>query len=88
MKFAWDRIAVACAAALAVAMLALRMGGGVETDLYGLADARHGGVLKELAEGLSGQGRVLVEGPEREPPFAVAADVARELGQDPAPPRQ
>ncbi|MBR4653429.1 MAG: hypothetical protein IKO72_08725 [Kiritimatiellae bacterium] len=74
----------ACAAALAVAsaaaLLALRIGDGVETDLYGLVDARQGGVLKDLAAGLAGQGRVLVEGPADAPPSTLAATIAAELG--------
>ena len=49
-------------AAAAAAVLALRARHGVETDLYALADTRHGGVLRELADGMADQGRVLLEG--------------------------
>ena len=47
---------------LAAGTLALRVRHGVETDLYALADVSDGGVLRELAAGMSGQGRVLLEG--------------------------
>ena len=47
---------------LAAGTLALRARHGVETDLYALADVSDGGVLRELAAGMSGQGRVLLEG--------------------------
>ncbi len=46
----------------AVCVLGLRARNGVETDLYGLADARAGGVLGEIASSLGGQGRILLEG--------------------------
>lgn len=82
----WYRIGAVALAACAAAVLAFRAGNGVETDLYGLADVRHGGALKEIAESLSGQGRILVEGPEREPPVALAVEVARRLDQKPMPP--
>ena len=47
---------------LAAGTLAVRARHGVETDLYALADTAHGGVLRELSAGMSGQGRVLLEG--------------------------
>ena len=47
---------------LAAGTLAVCARHGVETDLYALADASNGGVLRELAVGMAGQGRVLLEG--------------------------
>ena len=47
---------------LAAGTLAVRARHGVETDLYALADTRHGGILRELADGMAGQGRGLLEG--------------------------
>ena len=69
---------------VAIAVLALRIGTGVETDLYSLADAQDGGALKEIAAGLAHQGRVLVEGAAERPPVALAQALAAELGQRPA----
>ena len=60
--FATGRAVLIGLAAAAAAVLALRARHGVETDLYALADARHGGILRELADGMAGQGRVLLEG--------------------------
>ena len=68
---------------VAIAVLALRVGTGVETDLYSLADAQDGGTLKEIAAGLAHQGRVLVEGAAERPPVALAQALAAELGQHP-----
>ena len=77
-----------CAVALAVCAAVLLVRGfnglGVETDLYGLADAQDGGALKEIAAGLAHQGRVLVEGAAERPPVALAQVLAAELGQRPA----
>ena len=69
---------------MAIAVLALRIGTGVETDLYSLADAQDGGALKEIAAGLAHQGRVLVEGAAERPPVALAQALAAELGQRPS----
>ena len=69
---------------VAIAVLALRVGTSVETDLYSLADAQDGGALKEIAAGLAHQGRVLVEGAAERPPVALAQTLAAELGQHPA----
>ena len=52
-------------AALAVAALVLNARHGVETDLLGLVDSQHAGVLREIASGAARQGRVLVEGPAK-----------------------
>ena len=51
---------------LAAGTLVLRARHGVETDLYALADVSDGGVLRELSAGMSGQGRVLLEGDDFE----------------------
>ena len=66
---------------LAAGMLALRMRNGVETDLYALADTAHGGVLRELADGMAGQGRVLLEGDDFEELKAEAASVRARFRQ-------
>ena len=71
--------------ALAAGVLAVRLRGGVETDLYGLADARQGGVLGEIARGMSGQGRVLIEGPDFEAVRRQAERVAVMFGGRTAP---
>jgi len=60
--FATGRAVLIGLAVAAAAVLALRARYGVETDLYALADTRHGGILRELADGMAGQGRVLLEG--------------------------
>ena len=60
--FATGRAVLIGLAVAAAAVLALRVRHGVETDLYALADTRHGGILRELADGMAGQGRVLLEG--------------------------
>ena len=60
--FATGRAVLIGLAVAAAAVLALRARHGVETDLYALADTRHGGILRELADGMAGQGRVLLEG--------------------------
>ncbi len=60
--FATGRAVLVGLAVAAAAVLALRARHGVETDLYALADTRHGGILRELADGMAGQGRVLLEG--------------------------
>lgn len=73
------KICFVVAAVTAAAMLAFRVGGGVDTDLYALADSTNGGVLKEIAAGLAGQGRVVVEGSAEHPPMALADAVAGEL---------
>ncbi len=66
---------------LAAGMLALRVRNGVETDLYALADTAHGGVLRELADGMAGQGRVLLEGGDFEALKAEAASVRARFRQ-------
>ena len=66
---------------LAVGVLATRARTGVETDLYGLAGSRAGGVLGEVARGLAGQGRVLLEGEDFDALKAAAAKVVGELGK-------
>ena len=76
-------LAVVCLAALAAAV-AFQSSRGVETDLYSLANAQNGGALKEIAAGLSHQGRVAVEGTTEHPPIALAQALAAELGQRPA----
>ena len=58
--FATGRAVLIGLAVAAAAVLALRARHGVETDLYALADTRHGGILRELADGMAGQGRVLL----------------------------
>ena len=60
--FATGRVVLIGFAVAAAVVLALRARHGVETDLYALADTRHGGILRELADGMAGQGRVLLEG--------------------------
>ncbi|MCQ2390981.1 MAG: hypothetical protein MJ240_06135 [Kiritimatiellae bacterium] len=67
----------------AVAVLAGRVGNGVETDLYGLADLTHGGVLREIAGSLAGRGRVLLEGPAEADLTSLAEQVTAALGQRP-----
>ena len=59
---ATGRAALAGLAVASAAVLAIRARHGVETDLYALADKAHGGILRELADGMAGQGRVLLEG--------------------------
>lgn len=62
----------------------MRVPNGVETDLYGLADSRHGGVLREIASGLAGQGRVLLEGDDFDSLTVKAAEIADVFGQKPS----
>ena len=76
-------LAVLAVAGVAAA-LALRSGRGVETNLYSLANAQNGGALKEIAAGLSHQGRLVAEGAADRPPIALAQALAAELGQRPA----
>ena len=64
-------------------MLAWRARNGVETDLYGLADTRYGGVLRELAAGMAGQGRILLEGESFGAVRSAAEDARRRFGQPP-----
>lgn len=71
------RIAFLLLLAAAAAVLALRIRNGVETDLYGLVDARSGGVLAEIASGLANQGRVLLEGEDFKQIKSVAVQVAQ-----------
>ncbi len=61
----------------AACVLGLRVRNGVETDLYGLADARAGGVLGEIASGLAGQGRILLEGTDFDTLKTVAIQVQK-----------
>ena len=56
------RTVAALLVALALAVLVVRARNGVETDLYGIADARRGSVLGDIAVGMAGQGRILYEG--------------------------
>ncbi|MBQ6339201.1 MAG: hypothetical protein IJI36_08660 [Kiritimatiellae bacterium] len=66
---------------LAAGTLALRARHGVETDLYALADTAHGGVLRELATGMAGQGRVLLEGNDFEVLKAEAESIRARFRQ-------
>ena len=66
---------------LAAGTLALRARHGVETDLYALADTAHGGVLRELADGMAGQGRVLLEGNDFEALKAEAESIRARFRQ-------
>ena len=75
------KICFVAAAVTAAVVLAFHVGGGVDTDLYGLADSTNGGALREIASGLAGQGRVLVEGPAEHPPLELADAVLGELGR-------
>ena len=65
----------------AAGVLAVRARTGVETDLYSLADSRTGGVLGEVARGMAGQGRVLLEGEDFDALKVAAAKVAADFGQ-------
>ena len=77
------RIAFGIALVLCAAVWTLRLGNGVETDLYGLADARQGGVLRQIATGLAGQGRVLLEGDDLDRLKAKAAEIRTAFAQPP-----
>ena len=67
---------------LAAGTLVLRARHGVETDLYALADVSDGGVLRELSAGMSGQGRVLLEGDDFEAVKSEAETIrARYFGE-------
>ena len=66
---------------LAAGTLAVRARHGVETDLYALADTAHGGVLRELADGMAGQGRVLLEGDDFDAVKAEAESIRARFRQ-------
>ena len=69
---------------LSVGVLAWRIPGGVETDLYGFADSKNGGILRELASGISGQGRILLEGSDLAELNCRALEILKEFEQPPA----
>ena len=83
MKLSRDILArtLTLALVLGAGVLAFRARVGVETDLYGLADSRAGGVLGEVARGMAGQGRVLLEGGDFDALKAAATKVAADFGQ-------
>ena len=64
--FAHARLLLGVVVLLAAGTLATRARHGMETDLYALADVSDGGVLRELADGMAGQGGVLLEGDDFE----------------------
>lgn len=61
--------------------LAIRARQGVETDLYALADAKHGGELRELAASMAGQGRILLEGRDVDQLQASVREIRQFFGQ-------
>lgn len=62
-------------------VLAVRLPQGVETDLYGLIDSAHGGVMREMAKGFATQGRLLLEGQDAEALKERAAQIRTQLHQ-------
>ena len=70
---------------LLAGVLAVRLPQGVETDLYGLIDSAHGGVMREMAKGLATQGRLLLEGQDPEALKERAAQIRAQLHQPPQP---
>ena len=79
------RVLVAAAAVSTAAVtLLLNVGKGMDTDIYSLASDDNGDVLSEVAGGMAGRGRVLVEGPEDSPQTALADSVAAELDVKPS----
>ena len=70
---------------LLAGVLAVRLPQGVETDLYGLIDSAHGGVMREMAKGLATQGRLLLEGQDPDVLKERAAQIRAQLHQPPQP---
>ena len=85
LKLYWNAVArwsLVGGLAAAACLIAACGRHGVETDLYALVDMRQGGVLRELASGMAGRGRILLEGQDFGTLRSRAEDIRRRFSQE------